>query len=249
MPRTFDPNEPELMDRPQPVSAELEKDLANLASLNRWFGSHRQLRRFLRRWWKSGDAPTVLDLCTGAGDLPAVMCRWAHRHEVRPRITAVDANPATLEIARRRCTGLDRIEFVQADALHALEGPDALTPIPDASGFAPPGARFDLVHCSLALHHFSEPDAIRLLRGCLARGRRVLVSDLVRGWSTSLGVWLLTALFYREPMTKYDGRVSARRAFSFSEFRRLAEQAGWENFHHSRFLFCRQAMWMEADVS
>jgi len=37
MKRNFDPAEPELMDRPQPVSAELEGDLRNIRQLNRWF--------------------------------------------------------------------------------------------------------------------------------------------------------------------------------------------------------------------
>ncbi len=235
MPRQFNPDEPELMDRPQPVSAELERDLANLASLNRWFGSHRLLRHFLRRWWKKGDAPRVLDLCTGAGDLPAVMCEYARAHGVTPRITALDANPATLAIARQRCEKFPEIEFVQGNALTYGAR--------EAGAAAPPP--YDLVHCSLALHHFSEGDAISLLRHCRTLGSRVLISDLERAWSTTLGVWLLTALFYREPMTKHDGRESARRAFSFAEFRAMAQAAGWPDIHHTRFAFCRQAIWLE----
>lgn len=231
MPRDFDPTEPELMDRPQPVTEELAVDLENLASLNRWWGSHRLLRRFLHRWWQRGESPRVLDLCTGAGDLPLVMARHGREHGVTPRITALDFNPATIELARRRCAEFPEIEFVAGDALT----------FGTAAGERP----YDLVHCSLALHHFSEADAIQLLRRARALGTRVLISDLERAWFTTLGVWLLTALFYREPMTKHDGRVSARRAFSFREFRGLAEQAGWTSFSHERFAFCRQAVWLE----
>jgi hypothetical protein len=71
-----------------------------------------------------------------------------------------------------------------------------------------------------------------------------LVSDLERAWSTVVAVWLLTALIYRDPMTKYDGRLSARRAFSYAEFRNLAATAGWTDFGHARFPFCRQAIWL-----
>ncbi len=49
MKRQFDPAEPELMDRPQPVSAELERDLKNLRQLNRWFGCATGLNRVTTR--------------------------------------------------------------------------------------------------------------------------------------------------------------------------------------------------------
>ena len=48
MKRSFDPSVLEMMDRPQPVSAELETDLHNLRQLNRYFGSYRLIEHFLR---------------------------------------------------------------------------------------------------------------------------------------------------------------------------------------------------------
>jgi hypothetical protein len=56
---------------------------------------------------------------------------------------------------------------------------------------------------------------------------------------------MLTALFFREPMTRFDARLSAQRAFSFVEMRELAIQAGWKNFGHKKFRFGRQAVWLE----
>ena len=227
--RQFDPEEPELMDLPQPVTAGLERDLANLVSLNRWFGSHRLLNCFLRRWWREGEIYRVLDLCTGAGDLPRAMADFARVRGITLRVIAVDANPATLEIARRLSNGYDEIDFIEADALTF-----------GASG------EFDLVHCALALHHFSERDAVRLLARCSALSRRwILVSDLERSFMTKAAIWLLTALFYREPMTRHDGRLSANRAFSFTEMAALADAAAWTGFSHARFPFCRQAIWVD----
>jgi ubiquinone/menaquinone biosynthesis C-methylase UbiE len=166
------------------------------------------------------------------------MARHARAHGVKPRITAVDFNPATIELAKRRCADYPEIEFVAGDALQiAREQGD-----PEGREGELP---YDLVHCSLALHHFSEQDAMELLKNCGMLGKRVLIADLERAWFTTLGVWLLTALFYREPMTKHDGRVSARRAFSHREFRQLAKEAGWMSFSHERFAFCRQAVWLE----
>jgi SAM-dependent methyltransferase len=229
MKREFDPDQPEQMDRPQPVSPALEEDLRNLVSLNRLFGSHRLVRHFLSRWFNPGRSYRVLDLATGAGDLPRVMVDWARPREIALRIDAVDANPATLEIARRDSLDYREIEFLNADVL-TYEGRES----------------YDLVCCSLALHHFSENDAATLLGRCRALSHRfVLVADLERSLFTLLGVQALTSLFYRAPMTRADGVTSARRAFSFDEFRALAEAASWKDFGHARFLFCRQALWME----
>lgn len=228
MKRAFDPNLPELMDQPQPVSAELERDLANLVSLNRYFGGHRLLRRFLGAWLQRDHVYRVLDVCTGAGDAPRLMVDWARTRGITLRIDALDFAPSTLAIARQRNADYPEINFIEGDALTY----DARPP-------------YDFVHCSLALHHFSEENAARLLRRCRELSTQfVLVSDLERHPLTTAGVWALTALLYREPMTQFDARLSAQRAFSFEELRHLAELADWKDFGHARFLFCRQALWL-----
>lgn len=229
MPRRFNSDEPELMDQPQPVSPALERDLDNLVSLNRCFGSHRLLRHFLRRWWERDASYRVLDLCTGAGDLPRIMVDFARAHGISLQIIAVDANPATLEIARARSAGYKEINFVEGNALT----------------YGAPG-EFDMVHSSLSLHHFSDADAAQLLqRTALLAQRWILVSDLERSAFTTATVWFLTAFFYRDAMTRHDARISAKRAFSFREFRDLAEDAQWSGFGHGRFLFSRQAIWLD----
>jgi SAM-dependent methyltransferase len=229
MKRVFDPQEPELMDRPQPVSEELRRDLENLASLNQHFGSHRLVRRFLAAWLRRGRVYRILDLCTGFGDIPRVMVRWGRQRDISTRIDAVDANASTLELARRCAPGFSEIQYECANVL-TFEAAE----------------RYDLVCCSLALHHFSEEDAVRLLRRCRELSHRfVLVTDLERSSFTALGVWALTRFIYRDPMTRHDARVSAQRAFSFDEMRALAEAAEWEDFGHARFAFCRQAIWLD----
>jgi 2-polyprenyl-3-methyl-5-hydroxy-6-metoxy-1,4-benzoquinol methylase len=219
------------MDRPQPVSAELEKDLQNLVALNRYFGSHRIVRHFLSRWLVEDRSYRVLDLATGSGDIPRLIVDWARQQGLTVQVDAVDANSATLEIARQHSAGYPEITFLRGDARH-FESSES----------------YDLVCCSLALHHFTEEDAVRVLRCCRGLSHRyTLVTDLERSWSTTAGVWAVTQFLFREPMTRYDGRVSAERAFSFAEMRALAEAAGWQDFCHARFLFCRQALWLDQE--
>lgn len=229
MKRRFNPAEPELMDRPQPVSAELERDLENIRQLNRFFGSYRLVLHFLRRWIKPGSRVRVADLATGSGDIPRLIVDCARSIGATIEVHALDQQASTLKIARELSTAYPEISYIEANILE----------------WQPP-ERYDIVLCSLALHHFSEDDAVRLLRHARELSQQfVLVSDLRRGLLASVGVYLLTALIFREPMTRYDARVSAARSFSFSEMRDLARQGGWTEFGQARFLFARQAIWLE----
>jgi 2-polyprenyl-3-methyl-5-hydroxy-6-metoxy-1,4-benzoquinol methylase len=229
MKRSFDPALLEMMDRPQPVSRELERDLEGLRQLNRWFGSHSLVLKFMRRWIKSGAQLRVLDLATGSGDIPRLLVDFARKIGVQIHVDAVDRQSATLEIARKLSAGYPEISYHERDIL----GWDG-------------ASDYDIALCSLVLHHFSDVDAVSVLRRCRELSKRfVLVSDLRRGFLLRTGVYLLTAAIFREPMTRFDARLSAQRAFSFSEMSQLAIQAGWKNFGHKKFRFARQAVWLE----
>lgn len=230
MKRQFEAANPELMDRVDASPEELESALENLRGLNRYFGSYRIVRHFLQRWIRSGDRLHVLDLATGSADIPRLVADHARRVGAEVQIEAVDFQPATIEAARRLSADYPEIVCTRADVL--------------TFSAAEP---FDLVICSLALHHFSEENAVRLLRRCRELSRKfVLVSDLRRGVLAVGGVYLLTGLIFRDRMTRNDGRASARRAFSFRELKALAKRAGWQNFASARFRFARQAIWMES---
>lgn len=217
------------MDRPQPVTAALASDLRNLRQLNRHFGSYALTTHFLRRWIQPGAQLRVLDLATGSGDIPRLVIDYARKVGATVTVEAIDQQNSTLEIARGLSADYPEIDFKQGDVL-----------------FFGKDRQYDIVLCSLALHHFDEAAAARLLKQCRDLSRRfVLVSDLRRGFLATVGIYLLTALIYRESMTRTDARLSAERAFSFREFGSLAERAGWRNFGHRKFHFARQAIWLE----
>jgi len=216
------------MDLPQPVSAELEDDLDSLRKLNRWFGSYRIIRHFLSRRLKRGMSVRILDLATGSGDIPREIVSWCRPRGIAVEIDAVDFHPSTLAIAEKLSAGFPEIRFRQADM----------------RSFSP-GEQWDIVLCSLALHHFSDEDAARILQNCRDLSRKsVLVADLCRTPFAKFGIWFITATVFRQPMTRYDARLSITRAFGFQELHAVAEKAGWKNFGHRRFPVARQAVWL-----
>ena len=167
MKRSFDPAVLEMMDRDHPPSAELERDLERIRQLNRWFGSYRLVSSFIRRWIKPGDKLRVVDLATGSGDIPRLIIDYARTIGARVEIDALDRQPATLEIATGLSADYPEISYREANILewNSVEA-------------------YDITLCTLALHHFSNEDAARLLRRCREISKRfVLVSDLRRSFS------------------------------------------------------------------
>jgi ubiquinone/menaquinone biosynthesis C-methylase UbiE len=115
MKRSFNPAEPELMDRPQPVTPELASDLRNLRQLNRYFGSYRLIMHFVRRWIQPGSRMRILDLATGSGDIPRLVVDHARKTGASVAVDAVDQQQSTLKIARSLSGNYPEIDFIRGD--------------------------------------------------------------------------------------------------------------------------------------
>src|SRR5262249_25431628 len=154
-----------------------------------------------------------------SGDIPRLIVDFARRHDISVSIDAIDQQSSTIQIARRLSTDYPEIEFFCANL---FEWNPVANPKLDCLKQSDLSQPYDIVFCSLALHHFSDDDAIRVLLKCRELSREhVLVADLRRSRWLSFGVYLLTAAIYRNAMTKTDARLSAARAFSFNEMHEL----------------------------
>lgn len=226
MKRRFDPSNPELMDRPQPVNEALRGALRNLALLNRCFGGVPPVRRFLEPHTSPARPIRVLDLACGYADIPRALIRWSRQTRRPLTIHAVDFHPATLALARAASRGFPELTFEQADALTY----EAREP-------------FDVVLNTLSLHHFTEGQAVSLLRSVLRNSHRgAFVSDLRRSRAGLLALRALTTLLLRNPITRADALASMQAAFSGAELRSLALLAGWEHFEWHRLPHFRQGI-------
>jgi SAM-dependent methyltransferase len=205
----------ELMDEPAQDRDELARSLADLRGVNRWLGGTRVVLHHLEALFDRHPRPSyrIVDLATGSGDIPLQVARWARERDVQVEIVATDNHPATLEFARAHTADEPAVRTALADAL-ALPWPD------DA---------FDVALLSTALHHFDdERDCLRVLRE-MHRVSRIglIVNDLARSRTALLGARLLAATVWRtHPVTRHDGPLSVRRAFTPDELRALAARAG-----------------------
>jgi hypothetical protein len=101
-------------------------------------------------------------------------------------------------------------------------------------------ADFDVVTCSLFLHHLSSDDALSLLvRMHDAADKLVLVNDLARSRFNYLSVWTACHLLTRSRIVRFDGPASVRSAFTPAEALGLAERAGLSGATIVRRFPCR----------
>jgi SAM-dependent methyltransferase len=153
----------------------------------------------------------LLDVACGGGDVMVDVASRAHRAGVPLAVHGCDSSPVALEHARREAErrGVEA-DFFARDVL--------------AEGL--PGG-YDLVCSSLFHHHLSREDAVGLLRAMAEAGHRVLVQDLLRGTLGYVLAWSGLRLLSRSDVARVDGPRSVRAAFTLSEVRIMAAEAGY----------------------
>ena len=205
--------QPEVMDQPglDPVAhVQALQGLRRINAISRCVpGLFRHVETLAR------EAPSaqlsVLELACGGGDTAIELAALARRRHLNVTIHACDLNPEAVRIAKRN---VDRsqsdVDVFVADALD------------------PPGSeQFDVVYCTLFVHHLDPPDVVRLLTGMAARARRlILVDDLIRSRLGYSLAWMGTRLLSRSWVVHNDGPLSVQAAFTPSEILEMASQAG-----------------------
>jgi len=202
----------ERMDGPL-APADLGATLDDLDRLNAWFGGYALSLRRIRRVAAALPARVrlrVIDVGGGRGDLAVNVVRWARRAGRPVRVIVVDSDAAMLALARRRTAAYPEIALVRADA--------GALPLREASA--------EVAHAALTLHHLDGDTAVACLAQMAAAARTVIVNDLLRTPLTLALVWLATRVLQLHPVSRHDGPVSVRRAWSADELTTLAEKAG-----------------------
>ena len=207
--------QPELMDDPAIAPADHRAALQGLRRANRFSRSASIVWPVLRQL--ATDSTTaqplkILDIASGGGDVTWEIARRAKRHHLPIQVEGCDRSQFAVEYATKAQAASETfpVRFFPLDVLQ-----DDL----------PKG--YDVLMCSLFLHHLSHEDAQRLLsRMADAAKRLVLINDLRR---TRLGYALAyvgSRLLSRSPIVHYDGPLSVRAAFTSEEVLKLALEAG-----------------------
>jgi len=205
--------QPEIMDQPGLASADHEQALRALSRINWISGVAGTLWTPIRRLAEErrGQPLRVLDLASGGGDVLIRLQGHARRAGLPITFAGAELSATARDFAavQAKARGAD-VEFLPIDAL--------VGPLP---------AGYDVITCSLFLHHLETEQAVDLLKRMgEAAGAMVLVSDLIRSrWGFVLA-YLGTRFLSRSAVAHYDGPQSVRAAFTMGEAAQFAEQAG-----------------------
>ena len=227
--------EPEVMDDPALDPGEHAHALKGLQRINRFSRSVNIVQRpilELARAQSEAVPLRILDLATGSGDLPIALALAAAKAGIQTAIHGIDKSETAIRIAREQARARNApVVFSTAD-LFADELP----------------ADFDVVLCSLFLHHLDPEPAVELLRKMMrAAGRLVLVNDLERTRAGFALAYVGTRLLSTSRVVHIDGPRSVCGAYTRAEARELAERAGLRECRVSGRWPCRYLLeWWRA---
>ncbi len=204
----------ELLDRDGHDPAELAANLRDIRTVNRLGGGITTVLRHLPGVLSHvpGSGPVeILDLATGCGDIPLSLAAWADRQRRPLRLTVTDRSPQILAEARRTLAGVPGVTFTVCDAREV--------PMPERS--------FDIVLCSLSLHHFPPGEAVQVLREMDRLSRTgFILNDIRRCLAGFVAAWGASRVATRNRLTRHDMPLSVLRAYTPDELRALLRRAG-----------------------
>lgn len=208
----------EIMDDLEYAGEMMDRTLGELEVINRWLGGNRVtingISKLLERVNRNNPVK-VADLGCGRGDMLLLIDGWARKYNLKLELLGIDANQYVIDAARKR---LNAFPHIQLQTVNILS--------PDFQK-----ERFDIVIGTLFYHHFTDEQLVAFFSHLKRQaGIGFLINDIHRHSFAYYSIKLLTVLFSRSSMVKYDAPLSVLRAFSRKELSNILHSAGIENF-------------------
>ncbi|MRG59119.1 methyltransferase domain-containing protein [Agromyces sp. CFH 90414] len=208
------------MDDPDADPEAIARTYARFELVNAIVSGHRET---YERWVRPRLSPVwrtrVLDVGTGAADLPRRLLRWAAAEDLRLEVVGIDPDSRAIDAARAQ---------QERDPVPGLELRRVATSV-----LADAGERFGVVLSNHVLHHLDGREFGRLLADSerlVAPGGVAVHGDIARTrWGYAgfaAGTWPFEWSLLRGTYIRPDGLTSIRRSFTARELAVLLPR-GW----------------------
>lgn len=206
----------EWMDAPHIPVQLLHENLGELDLLNRYLGGHAISMQGIRHLMSDRQKVYhIVDLGCGSGAVLKYIASWARANQYRVKLTGVDKNPDAIQYLTVNCSKFPEIVGLVRDYREYLDEDHQI----------------DIVHCSLFCHHLNNRELLELFGYLKSNAREgFVINDLQRSCFAFYSVWLLTRLLNGTALSKHDGPISVRRAFTRDELVKLIQQSDLKEF-------------------
>jgi 2-polyprenyl-3-methyl-5-hydroxy-6-metoxy-1,4-benzoquinol methylase len=158
---------------------------------------------------------SIIDLGCGGGDILKLISNWGKKNNYQFQLTGIDANPHIVAFAKNQSKEYPTIDFIPANIFS-----DSF------SNFS-----FDIAVATLFTHHFTDVELVHLLKTLKQQAKiGIVINDLNRHWLAYYSIKILTQLFSKSSMVKYDAPLSVLRAFKKHELTSILSKAGITNY-------------------
>ncbi|GAB2594802.1 methyltransferase domain-containing protein [Spirosoma areae] len=158
---------------------------------------------------------SIVDIGCGNGDMCRAVASFARKQNWTVQILGVDANAYTINHAKALSGPYGNISYAVMNVF--------------ANEFAT--LEYDIVLCTLTLHHFSDADILQLMRVFLNKAKRgIVINDLHRSAVAYRLFQLICFVFQLNPMSREDGLTSILRGFKKRDLENFANQLGLKKY-------------------
>jgi 2-polyprenyl-3-methyl-5-hydroxy-6-metoxy-1,4-benzoquinol methylase len=202
-------NAPELLDSPDMEQSFAIRSYHFMSIVNRYFGGTAIVKSFIKNAAKTRDNAEplkILDIGSGACDIPAAICRWANAAQINLEITCIETNPYAIKLAQENIKDYPNIKLVQEDIFSYQ-----------------PDEKYDCATGSLFFHHLADEQILDLINTLRTFGcRSILINDLHRSLLCYAGC-LIASLFIRSDV-RHDALLSIRKGFKPAQLYELTKK-------------------------
>lgn len=206
---------PEIMDQPGVSVADTRQALREIEVVNKRLGGYSTVLNALNKLKLPDRSLTIMDVGCGGGDMLRTIAKWAEAKNRKVNLIGVDWNPVMTSFATERSQAFSNITYITISVFD----PELMQ------------LNADITTCSLFCHHFEEEQLITLIKRMYALASiAVIINDLNRNWLAYYAIKILTRLFSKTYMVKYDAPLSVARAFKRKELQQLLAKADIHNY-------------------
>jgi 2-polyprenyl-3-methyl-5-hydroxy-6-metoxy-1,4-benzoquinol methylase len=210
--------EPEIMDDFALEGETLREALDKIAKINQLLGGNQLtlqgVQELIAKIPKTTKI-TIVDVGCGNGDMLRTLANYGIKNHFNFKLIGIDANNFTIHHARKLSKNYSNINYRCEDIFDK--------PFEEL--------KYDIVLCTLTLHHFKENEIIQLLTVFNANSKvGIVINDLQR---SALAYRLFQALcfvFRLNSMSKEDGLVSILRGFKKEDLVQFSKKLKLNNY-------------------